>query len=155
MTPRPYDDDMLLDDLRHALAGSRSPAAEQMAAGARAAFSFLTMDEELAALSYDSLQDSGLVGAGRAPTAARTVVFESGTVSVEMDITDEGIVGQVIPSDGARVSAEAPDGTRTEIATDELGCFTLPTPGRSAVRLHVSVAGASAVTEWTHLDRPS
>ncbi len=152
------DDDALLAALHEALAVTRAPAADGIAgiaaltAGAQAAFSFRTMEEELASLIYDSLLDADPVGAGRAAKAARTVVFESDAVSVEMEITDDGIVGQVAPPVGASVFAEASDGTRIAVVCDELGCFTLPTPGHGMLRLHIAASGSTAVTEWAHLD---
>jgi hypothetical protein len=147
-----HDDEALLADLGSALAGSRRPLADQVVVGGRAAFTFLTMEEELAGLVYDSLLEAEPVGHGRAPVAARTVVFESETVSVQMEITQDGIVGQVVPIAGAKVSAEAADGRRTEVVTDEVGCFALPTPSHGPMRLYVATSGATTVTEWTHFD---
>jgi hypothetical protein len=152
MEPNAFDDDALLADLGKALASSRQPVAGQVMTGGRAAFSFFTMEEELAGLVYDSLLESEAVGAGRATTAARTVVFESDTVSVQMEIAEDGIVGQVVPTSGVAISAEGADGSRSDVATDEEGCFTLSPPGHGPVRLHITTPGATAVTEWAHLE---
>lgn len=148
------DDDALLADLGKALTSARRPVADEVAAGGRAAFTFLTMEEELAGLVYDSLLELESTGAGRAPAAARTVVFESDTVSVQMEIAEDGIIGQVVPTSGVVVSAEGADGSRSQVVTDAAGCFTLPR-GHGPVRLHVTTSGGTAATEWTHLDATS
>lgn len=154
MSPPTYqDDDALLAALGAALSSSATPASmADLAAGARAAFSFRTMEEELAGLVYDSLLDTDPIGAGRAGKGTRTVVFESADVSVEMEITDDGIVGQVAPPIRADVFAEAADGSRTPVECDELGCFTIPAPSRGLLRLHITTSGSTAVTEWAQLD---
>lgn len=147
-----HDDDILLDELAQALATPEQSLVDEVTAGARAAFSFLTMEEELAGLVYDSLLEAGAAGQARAPAAARTVVFESDGVSVQMEITPEGIVGQVVPTTGVVVVTETPDGVRTPVDTDELGCFTLPDSGPGPMRLRITTAGSTTATEWTRLE---
>lgn len=146
------DDDALLALLGEAMADARHPDTETMLAGALAAFSFRTMDQELASLVYDSMLEDESVGAGRAPDAARTLVFETDDVSVEIEIRPGGMIGQVVPPGEGTVTAEGPDGRRTRVHTDELGCFILDTPGPGPVRLHITTRDASAVTAWTDLD---
>jgi hypothetical protein len=152
MEPTPSRDDALVDDLARALASPDPGLVEEVVTGGRAAFSFLTMEQELAGLVYDSTLSAGAVGAARAPAAARTVVFESETVSVQMEITPEGIVGQVVPTTGVVVATETADGVRTAVTTDELGCFTLPDSGHGPMRLLITTEGATTATEWTHLE---
>jgi hypothetical protein len=149
------DDEALLALLGEALAETRHPQNEALMDGARAAFSFRTMDQELAALVYDSSLEPESVGAGRAPDGPRTVVFETADVSVEIEIHDGGMIGQVVPPGQGTVTAEGPDGRRTQVETDELGCFALDTPGHGPVRLHITTGDAAAVTEWTDLDPPA
>ncbi len=152
MEPHTLDDDAMLALLGEALAGSQNNQTAALLEGARAAFTFLTMEQELASLVYDSLLEDESVGAARATDIARTVVFETGEVSVQIEITQSGMIGQVVPAGEGTVTAEAPDGRRTHVVTDELGCFTLETPGRGPVRLHITTHGVKAVTEWTDLD---
>jgi hypothetical protein len=146
------DDDALLALLGEALQDAQHHDSEAMMAGALAAFSFRTMDQELASLVYDSLLEDESVGAGRAPDAARTLVFETDHVSIEVEIRPGGMIGQVVPAGEGTITAEAPDGRRTKVDTDELGCFVLDTPGPGPVRLHITTREASAVTDWTDLD---
>jgi hypothetical protein len=149
-----HDDEALLAELGEALAEARQPNMERMLADARAAFTFLTMEEELASLVYDSMHEPEAAGARRAPATSRTLVFESGAVSVEMEVTDDGIVGQVVPPSVAGIVIEASDGTRTPLVVDELGCFAAPLPRRGLVRLRVDLTGRATVTDWADLRSP-
>lgn len=156
MEPRILDDDdALLALLGQALAESQHPDTEALTAGALAAFSFRTMDQELASLVYDSMLEPDLIGAERSLDAARTIVFESDEVSLQIEIRAAGMIGQVVPPGKATVTAEDPDGNRTEVVTDDLGCFTLDRPGRGPMRLYIRTAGTSVVTRWTDLDTPT
>ncbi|CAA9393207.1 MAG: hypothetical protein AVDCRST_MAG75-1686 [uncultured Propionibacteriaceae bacterium] len=156
MNPHFLDDDVaLLALLGEALAESRHPRNDELMAGALAAFSYRTMDQELASLIYDSMLEPEPVGAERTLDTLRTIVFEADEVSIEIEIGDKGIVGQVVPPGRATVTAEHRDGARIQVVTDELGCFTLDTPGRGPVRLHVITKGTTAVTEWTDLGTPN
>lgn len=152
--PRLVDDDALLVLLGEALAGSRHGDTEALVTGALAAFSFRTMDQELASLVYDSSRERDLVGSERALESARTIVFETDDVSLEIEIREGGMIGQVVPPGRAVVTAEDPEGHRTEVETDDLGCFTLDTPGRGPVRLHIRTIGVTVVTDWTDLGSP-
>ena len=49
---------------------------------------------------------------------------------------------------GAFPFVEAPDGTSTSTAVDELGCFIVALPAPGPVRLRLEGAGARVVTDW-------
>src|SRR3712207_3518062 len=91
------NDDALLALLGEALSGARHSDNHALLEGARAAYSFRTMDEELASLVYDSLLEPESVAGGRALERARTVVFETDNVSIEIEIRPTGMIGQVVP----------------------------------------------------------
>ena len=90
MTSQCWDeDDPLLKQLRAAVRQAGTPTPPMIAAG-EAAFSWRTVDAELAALTHDSFADeSGLVRSSAAP---RSLVFEGRELSVELDQTDDGPV---------------------------------------------------------------
>jgi hypothetical protein len=148
------DDERLLGELREALAGSRHPDLGRILAQARAVHTFRDLDAELARLVHDSALEVA-VADRRATTGARTLVFESRAVSVEIEVTDEGMVGQVVPRSAAEVVVEASDGTRTPVDVDELGCFTAAVPSRGLLRLRIDADGAPTVTEWADLRPPA
>jgi hypothetical protein len=140
------DDDRLLEDLRAAvvLAG---PPTETMIAAGEAAFSFRTIDAELAALTYDSLLDeSMLVRSTGAPP--RTLVFEGSGLSVELGLTPDALVGQLVPPVAGEVAIFTLDGEVARTSTDELGCFTLARPDRELARLHCWTTSTALLTDW-------
>lgn len=147
------DDESLLAELGKALVPSGRPDSDRMVADARAAFLFLNMEEELASLVCDSMP-AGTDGDSRAPSTSRILVFESDDVSVEMEVTDEGIVGQVVPPSVAGIHLETPDGTRTPVIVDELGCFATALFRRGLFRLRVDTTGSATVTDRTDLRSP-
>ena len=146
--PGSEQDDRLFDDLRTALreAGPPSPA---MTAGAEAAFSWRTVDAELAALTYDSVAAEGALV--RETTAPRFLVFEGGQLSVELEHTDDGLVGQLLPPVGGEVTLLGP---ATELAredVDELGCFRFSGSVSGLVRLSCRTPAGAVVTDWVRL----
>jgi hypothetical protein len=146
MTAPDWDDDRLLDELRAALQGAGRPTPAMEAAG-RAAFSWGSVDAELAALTYDSARDAG---AGvRGPTAPpRTLVFQGAEVSVELELTDTGLTGQLIPPDHGDVALWSPDGQLASVHADELGCFELEVSSGGLMRLRCRTSSGDLLTEW-------
>ncbi len=148
MEPPLTDDDALLAALGQALATARHSESDRILADGREAFAFATVADEFAALVYDSMLDEESVSTSRARGEARTVVFESATATIEIEITDDAIVGQVAPTGPAEIVAEYADGHRTQVPLDDLGCFTL-TPGRGGrLRFHITVEDTTTVTDW-------
>jgi hypothetical protein len=145
------DDDALLAALKEALESARHPQDSLIMANARDAFSFSAMDEELASLVYDSLLESQLASAIRDGAETRTVVFESEALSMEIEIAGDTILGQIAPVGERSVTVEASDGTKTELVTDELGCFSIPVAAKGPLRFRIGQQGRSTVTEWTYL----
>jgi len=118
----------------------------------KAAFALGALDEELslASLVYDSVLDEELALA-RADTATRTLTFESATCSIELEVTGDRIVGQVVPSGSGSVTAEFGDGRSVTAVTDSLGCFELSAPHAGRFRLRVRAGTWALVTEWAAL----
>jgi hypothetical protein len=147
-----HDDEQLLAELAAAhRALDPSDLARASRAG-KAAFALSALDEELsfASLVYDSLLDQELALA-RADTTTRTLTFESESCSIELEVTGERIVGQVVPSDSGSVTAEFGDGQSVTAETDSLGCFALPAPRAGQFRLRVRAGTWALVTEWAAL----
>jgi hypothetical protein len=153
MTRRlPDDDNELLGELSAALR-SAGPITDHDLASAKAAFTWRTVDEDLAlaALVYDSsIQDRPLIRSGVGPDG-RTLIFEGDTVSVEVDATGEILTGRVVPPRRADISLMAAGGTVGETTTDDMGCFTLTAPPSGPVRLFCRTATMRLVTDWVRL----
>jgi hypothetical protein len=122
-----------------------------MIAAGEAAFSWRTVDAELAALSHDSLaDDSVLVRSGDA--APRSLVFEGTQLSVEIDETDDGLVGQLLPPTSGAVTLMGPGGEElAQAEIDELGCFCFESSAVGLIRLRCRTASHALLTDWFRL----
>jgi len=153
------DDEGLLVALGEALRSGWHPQTDLVEANARAAFSLTNLEDELACLVYDSLLDTMEASASRAPSQVRIVVFESETLSIEIEILPDSIVGQVVPPDDVTITIQTPDRRSVRVEVDELGCFivggsALRSSGFAPLRFHVKRDHQTTVTEWTHLPPP-
>lgn len=144
--PRWTDDDELLADLRAALGGS-APRSEREAEAARAAWTWRTVDAELATLSYDSLLDDRVVVRGTV-SAPRSLVFDAADLTVELEVTAGRVVGQLVPPGPGEVVLETETTQEGPVATDDAGCFTLATVAGTRVRLRCTTPATTVVTDW-------
>lgn len=138
------NDGRLFDELRAAV-NTIDPVPERLMEGARSAFVWRTIDEELAQLTFDSLADSEvLVRSGQA-VHLRFAASEAG---IEVEIADDAIIGQVVPPATA-VRLLLKSGEQLDVACDEFGQFTIDNPPSGPIRLVVVFDGGSDVaTEW-------
>jgi hypothetical protein len=149
MSPQWDDDDQLLDDLRGASRGLPLPPPEFVAA-AQAAWTWRTIDAELAlaTLRYDSAADPGLLTRTRSGGSARTLAFAGDDVTIELELTDAGVAGQVSPGGVGQVVTESTAGGGATATVDEIGCFLLATPPAGPFRLCARGVGYAVVTDW-------
>lgn len=142
MKPGPFgSDDELLAALAEALDTARHPQSRLIVANASDAFGLSRLEEEVAALVYDSL----LMPAGdavRSTEAARFVVFETESLSIEIEIVGGTVVGQIAPAGGFDVTVEKPGEDWLRLVTDELGCFFSPCRPRIGIRKHRCGSGS-------------
>ena len=145
-SPNWNNDDELLADLCAAL----RPVAvdEGVRAAGRAAFAWRDIDLELARMLFDSYLDEAVSVRGHAPGSPRTLVFRGDDGGVEIEVTDAGIEGQLVPPVPGTVTLVAAAGARATAPADEVGCFTFPFPGRGPLRLECTAAGHTFATEW-------
>lgn len=140
------DDDTLLAEMRGAMR-SAGPIEESTLAAAKAAFTWRTVDAELAALSYDSRRDAdALVRSGE--DDAPTLVYEAATLSVELQLLEGVVLGQLVPAGPGEVTLLSAQGELAHTATDDLGCFSLDVPERGPVRLRCTTGATSLLTDW-------
>jgi hypothetical protein len=143
----------LLDRLGAALR-AEDPVPERVLAGARAAFTWRTIDAELAELVFDSATELTGVRGGVEDTA-RQVTFQAPGVEIEMMVIDDGsrrIVGQLVPPRDATVQLTTADEVR-DTRTDAVGRFTFQDVAQGPVRLSVLTDSGEGVvhTEWVLL----
>jgi hypothetical protein len=149
---RQGDDDALLEALGQA-AARHDPVPERVLAAARAGFTMVSLEAELATLVYDSSfgdeETRALVRGG----GSRELTFEapSRTVEVEVRSGERRLLGQLVPPGPAVVEIRSPDRSVT-VEADHLGRFAtddLPT-GPVSLRCRTE-AGPPTETEWVIL----
>lgn len=141
-------DDELLGLLGQALA-TADPVPEHVLDGARAAFTWRTIDAELAELVFDSAEDLAGVRAG---DANRQVTFKAPGVEIEVMLIENGsrrLVGQLVPPSEQRVELVGAE-TVSTTDSDRLGRFTFDELAPGPVRLVVLDADGARIvqTEW-------
>ncbi len=146
-------DDDLLAELGEAMRGA-AEVPERFVAAGRAAFVWRTVDEELAELTYDSATaDADALAVTRAdPAALRSLTFVSAGLSVELEVTADALLGQLVPPQPGEVRLQTRGGQADTVAVDDVGWFAIrPAPGKM-FRLHVRTAdGAEVLTAWVRL----
>lgn len=147
MTSLPLDDDELLDLLR-AAGRVHDPVPAAVHDAARGAFALRTLDDELADLLFDSLLDEDLVGVrGSGP---RQLTFVADDVTIDVDVDDRGLVGQLAGAPDATVELQTP-GARFDAELDDLGRFFVDRPASGPFRLRIDLGSRRVATEWVHL----
>ena len=152
MTSAGWDNDDLLAALREALR-AREAVPPEFVEAARNAFAWHNMDSELAQLTYDSSRDPEYQPSLRAESASiRALTFTAVHLTIEVEVTQGSLLGQIIPAQAGVVTVQPRDGAEAELPADEIGCFTIvPVPvGPFRLRCR-AVAGTDAQTGWITL----
>lgn len=119
-------DDELLARLRHVLDAVDEPRMRSTDA-AKAAIGWRDIDAELAQLVFDSRVDEAdhdLVMRGDA-AETRQLTFSTDDVTIDIELGNGGLVGQVIPVGSARVELVQRDAQPRVTETDEFGAFSI------------------------------
>ena len=147
-------EDELLELLRGALRED-DPVPDEVVRAAKAAWTWRTIDAELAALTYDSALDDEALAGVRGVATARSLSFGDGELLIEIELTDAGdderlqLVGQIAPAVPATVAVERVDGrAAVSTGTDDLGRFHADGVARGVVRLRVEGSRGTLVTDW-------
>jgi hypothetical protein len=129
------------------------PVPPHVIAAAEAAWTWRTIDQELAELVFDSAVE--LAGV-RSEDVARQLTFRAPGVEIEVMVTDDAarsIVGQLIPPGAYTVQLNGRDDLVLEQRSDRLGRFTFTSVAPGPVRLVVIDEGGHhlVTTEWVLL----
>jgi len=112
---------------------------------ARAAFTWRTIDEELLALTHDSLDMAD--AAVRGALDVRTLGFESDGMSLEIEVDGDRVFGQVLDTEVDEVVVESVEQGSSTSPVDASGVFSAVVPA-GPVRFGVRVGGALRHTPW-------
>ena len=142
------DDEGLMEELTRAI-GQEQSVPEHRRRAAYGAFAWRTIDHDLLTLTHDSLVLGAV--AVRGEEDARTLAFEGGGLSLELELDGSTLSGQVLQASAdSEVTMERADGESRTVRTDASGFFTLP-DATGTVRFAVSVDGVVRRTEWLAL----
>jgi len=144
--------DAILTTLRGVI-DRADPVPATVVEAARAAYTWRTIDAELAELTADSAMASAGV---RSSSGSRLLTFKGADIEVEVEVAETGttrrLAGQLVPVGPARISVRWASGTQ-EIVADELGRFTVDHVPAGTISLAVGREGAEhpVVTSWVSI----
>jgi len=146
------DDDSLLAALGDAMRAAQAVPAGFTEAG-QAAYTWHSIDAELAALTFDSAAEPAAVPAIRAEEASpRFLTFAAADLTIELEIGPDSIVGQIVPPQTGHADACPASGPASTAEIDEIGCFVIRPLPSAPFRLHChGSSGISALTTWITL----
>jgi hypothetical protein len=145
-----WDDDQLLAALGGAVR-ARQAVPDAFVDMGKGAYAWHRIDAELAQLTYDS--GTVRIAAVRSETTSvRALSFASAHLSMELEVTEDCLLGWVIPSRAGTLEAQTGAGASTETTVDEIGCFAVDPIPASPFRLRFRAAGGTDVlTGWVTL----
>ncbi len=149
-----HDETGLEEELRQA-AARFDPVPGELLQVAAEAYTWRTIDAELAELAYDSLVDQDEISLVRGPPERRLLSFQTDDLTIDLEVTRtnsaRGLVGQLVPPRQANVEIRV-RAAAIAVDTDELGRFRAgPVPaGPMSLRCRVVSAesGTDVVTDW-------
>ena len=149
--PKGWDDEELLAALGEAMK-ARQAVPEWFVETGKNAYAWHNVDVELAQLTYDSLVDREQAAAVRSEAASiRALTFTSAHLSIELEVTDGRLLGQVIAPRAGTLETHTTAGITTW-PVDEIGCFVLDPKPASPFRLRFrAVDGTDVLTGWVTL----
>ncbi|GAA2214041.1 hypothetical protein GCM10009850_095050 [Nonomuraea monospora] len=147
-----WDDHELLSRLRAAMRAADAVPREFLEAG-KAAFAWrdLDLDVELAELTYDSaMHVEEEVAALRADSAVlRALTFAATRLTIELEITESALLGQVVPPQAGEVRVQGGSGSGGPLEIDDLGVFVIRGKPHGPFRLHCRTqTGLDVSTSW-------
>jgi hypothetical protein len=151
MSERDWTDDELMLDLAQTL--PRPAVDAELLAAAQTAFAWRTVDADLdlAELRYDSSFDDAALVRGPRSGSPRTLVFRGERLGVELELSDRGIEGQLIPPEPGQVRLMTAAGDPVTTTADGMGCFAFASAQagrRGPIRIEGSLAAGRFATQW-------
>ncbi|GGP61795.1 hypothetical protein GCM10010247_38040 [Streptomyces calvus] len=140
-----FDDGLLEEELRQA-AGVLDPLPSALLQIAVDAYALHDLDARVAELTFDSLVD-GIPVRG-ATDAPRMLTFSAGEVTLDVEVGPQGLLGQVLPPQSARIEVLGGPQTAATLTADDMGRFTADTPLSGPFALRLRAGGDVVVTEW-------
>jgi hypothetical protein len=145
------EDDKLLAALGEAIRAREAVPAWFVETG-KNAYAWHNIDAELAKLTYDSRSDERIAAVTRSETASiRALTFTSARMSMELEVTEDSLLGQIIPPRAGTLEIHTKADTITT-TVDEIGCFAVDPKPDGSFRLRCRTPdGADVLTGWITL----
>jgi len=146
-----WDDEQLMAALGEAMR-ARQAVPDWFAETGKSAYAWHNIDAELAQLTYDSSRDTELAAVTRSENASiRALTFASPHLRLELEVSGNGLLGQVIPPRAGTLETHTRAGVTTS-HVDEIGCFAVNPIPDNPFRLRCRMAdGADVLTGWITL----
>lgn len=141
--------DALLRELGEAL--RESVDADDVARVGRDVWAWRDPDAGLAELVADSLSDAPAAGV-RGPGALRVLRFESGALSIEVELAEGRLRGLALSPQAATMELHTPDGLAVSTAVEATGWFEIELPGElrgGAALLRLRLLDDAGEQTWT------
>jgi len=144
-----WDDERLLVALGEAIKASQAVPSWFVETG-KNAFAWHNIDAELAQLTYDSNEDKREAAVMRSEAASiRALTFTSAHLSLELAVTENSLLGQIIPPRSGTLEIHTRAGEIRTTEVDEIGCFAVDPIPDSPFRLRCRTAdGTDVLTGW-------
>jgi hypothetical protein len=140
-----FEEAVLEEELRQA-AAVLDPVPEALRQLAVEAYALHDLDARVAELTFDSLLHALPVrGAADVP---RMLTFQAGELTVDVEVSGDGLMGQVMPPQPARIEVLSGPGAGARLTADDLGRFTADAPPTGPFALRLRTGGHVVVTEW-------
>jgi hypothetical protein len=122
--PQPASDDWLTSQLAAMLEGAE-PVPNDAVDAAYAAFHMGDLDQQLAALVFDSLESTGAPALRASGTDVRLLSFANDHMTLDVELHADGrtLVGQLTPAADAGAVVEFDDGPEIALELDQFGRF--------------------------------
>ncbi len=115
-----------------------------------AAYGWRSIDQDLASLSFDSsVQPVQVLRAEYGQ--ARVLIFTATSLSLELELMADHVVGQIVPPGPGQIVVETPDGPAFQVEADDIGFFDFAGMPRGQVRLRCETPTGRLVTDWVCL----
>ncbi|MFC8564518.1 hypothetical protein ACFUIW_01945 [Streptomyces sp. NPDC057245] len=140
-----WDSGLLEEELRQA-AAILDPVPAALRSVAVDAFALHDLDARVAELTFDSLVDGIPVRGETDPP--RMLTFQADAVTVDVEVTPDGLIGQLLPPRPARIEVLSGPREYARLTADDLGRFTGDAPPAGPFALRLRTGGEVVVTEW-------
>ncbi|MFF7450261.1 MULTISPECIES: hypothetical protein [unclassified Streptomyces] len=140
-----FDVGPLEEELRRA-AAILDPVPSGLRQLAVAAFALHDLDARIAELTFDSVVDA--IPVRGATGVLRMLTFRAGEVTVDVEVTGQELLGQVLPPQQALIEVLSGPQAGAPLTTDDMGRFSYDEPPVGPFALRLRTDEGAIVTDW-------